>query len=267
MSDHVEPVVCIEDLGPVRRLWLNRPEVRNAQNQEMLDALDIAFRDAESDPNVRVIVIGAKGQHFSAGHDLKQAEAKRSEITVEDRWAFEEKHYFDYCMRIWDCTKPTIAQVQGACIAAGFMVANMCDLVIASEDAFFSDPVTHSMGAAATEVLIHPWVMGLRQAKEFLFTGGRMSAAEAKALGMVNRVVPADQLDEEALVLARRIAEAPPFAMRILKKSLNRSVDVSGMREALSAHFDIHQLSHTSEEYRKTRKAGLSQAILKGARA
>lgn len=268
MSDPADkPALIIEDCGAVRRLWLDRPGARNAQNEEMLNALDAAIREAEEDAAVRVVVIGAKGAHFSAGHDLKQAQAKRSHITVEDRWNFEEKHYFEYCMRIWDCAKPTIAQVQGACVAAGFMVANMCDLVVASEDAFFSDPVTHSMGAAATEVLIHPWVLGLRQAKELLFMGTRLSAAEAKAMGMVNRVVPADRLDEEALAMARRIAEAPPFAMRILKKSLNRSVDVQGLRSALSAHFDVHQLSHTTEEYRKTREAGLSNAILKGARA
>jgi enoyl-CoA hydratase len=121
------------------------------------------------------------------------------------------------------------------------------------------------MGAASTEVLIHPWVMGLRQAKELLFTGGRLGAAEAKAIGMVNRVVPVDQLDAATLALAQQIAQGPPFAMRILKKSLNRSVDVQGLRQALSAHFDLHQLSHVSEEYQQTRRGGLASAITRGA--
>ena len=262
-----EPLLLIEQSGAVRRIWLNRPAARNAQSQQLLDELDAAFEDAKADTDTRVVVLAAKGLHFSAGHDLKQAQAERAEFTVEERWAFEEKRYFGYCMRIWDFPKPTIVQVQGACVAAGFMLANMCDLMVAAEDAFFSDPVTHTMGAAATEVLIHPWVMGLRNAKELLFTGGRLGAVEAKAMGMVNRVVPTDRLDEETMTLAQQVAKAPPFALQILKKSLNRSVDVQGMRQALSAHFDLHQLSHLSEEYRQTKEAGLANALIKGAKA
>ncbi len=262
-----EPLLMIEQSGAVRRIWLNRPAARNAQSQQMLDDLDAAFEDARTDAATRVVVLAAKGQHFSAGHDLKQAQAERAEFTVEERWAYEEKRYFGYCMRIWDFPKPTIAQVQGACVAAGFMLANMCDLMVASEDAFFSDPVTHTLGAAATEVLIHPWVMGLRNAKEMLFTGGRLSAADAKAMGMVNRVVANGSLDDETMVLAQKVATAPPFALQILKKSLNRSVDVQGMRQALSAHFDVHQLSHMSEEYRQSKDAGLANALIKGRQA
>ena len=262
-----EPLLMIEQSGAVRRIWLNRPAARNAQSQQMLDDLDAAFEDARTDAATRVVVLAAKGQHFSAGPDLKQAQAERAEFTVEERWAYEEKRYFGYCMRIWDFPKPTIAQVQGACVAAGFMLANMCDLMVASEDAFFSDPVTHTLGAAATEVLIHPWVMGLRNAKEMLFTGGRLSAADAKAMGMVNRVVANGSLDDETMVLAQKVATAPPFALQILKKSLNRSVDVQGMRQALSAHFDVHQLSHMSEEYRQSKDAGLANALIKGRQA
>lgn len=262
-----ESSLLIEQTGAVRRIWLNRPAARNAQSQQLLDELDRAFDDALADDATRVVVLAGKGQHFSAGHDLKQAQAERAEFTVEERWAYEEKRYFGYCMRIWDFPKPTIAQVQGACVAAGFMLANMCDLLVAADDALFSDPVTHTMGAAATEVLIHPWVMGLRNAKELLFTGGRMTAAEGKAIGMVNRVVPVAQLDEETMALAQRIAAAPPFALRVLKKSLNRSVDVQGMRQALSAHFDVHQLSHVSEEYKATKEAGLAKAIIKGGKS
>lgn len=255
-----------EQIGPVRRITLNRAEMRNAQSQQMLDELDAAFEAARLDSATRVVVLAANGPHFSAGHDLKQAQAERAEFTVEERWAYEEQRYFGYCMRIWDFPKPTIAQVQGGCIAAGLMLANMCDLIVASEDAFFSDPVTHTMGAASLEVLIHPWVLGLRQAKEMLFTGERISAQQAKEFGMVNRVVANDKLGDDTLALAQRIAKAPPFAMQLLKKSLNRSMDVQGMRQALSAHFDVHQLSHMTEEYRRTKEAGLASAI-QGAKA
>ena len=253
--------VLTEQIGPVRRITLNRAEMRNAQSQQMLDELDAAFEAARLDSATRVVVLAANGPHFSAGHDLKQAQAERAEFTVEERWAYEEQRYFGYCMRIWDFPKPTIAQVQGGCIAAGLMLANMCDLIVAGEDAFFSDPVTHTMGAASLEVLIHPWVLGLRQAKEMLFTGERISAQQAREFGMVNRVVANDRLGDDTLALAQRIAKAPPFAMQLLKKSLNRSMDVQGMRQALSAHFDVHQLSHVTEEYRRTKEAGLASAI------
>lgn len=257
----------IEQLGNVRRIWLNRTGARNAQSRQLLDELDAAFDDAEKDEGTRVIVLAARGEHFSAGHDLKQAQTERSAFTVEERWAFESKRYYAYCLRIWDCPKPTIAQVQGACVAAGFMVANMCDLVVASEDAFFSDPVTHSMGAASVEVLIHPWVMGLRQAKQFLYTAQRLTAQEAKEMGMVNKVVARDELDAQAMEMAQRVAAAPPFAVGMVKRSLNRTADSAGFRQALSAHFDLHQLSHMTAEYRATNSGGMSGAIARGAKS
>jgi enoyl-CoA hydratase len=254
-------MIEIEQVGAVRRLWLARPAARNAQNQQMLDELDAAFRAAADDQGTRVVLLGGRGEHFSAGHDLKEAQASRADFTVEERWDYEQVRYFDHCLRIWDFAKPTVAQVQGACVAGGFMLANMCDLVVAADDAFFSDPVTHTMGAVATEVLIHPWVMGLRKAKELLYTGARLTAQEALSIGLVNRVVPRAELDASAMALAQRIAQAPPFALRLLKRSLNRSLDVQGLRQALSAHFDLHQLSHVSEEYQATRRAGLATAI------
>ncbi|MGD9895173.1 MAG: enoyl-CoA hydratase-related protein, partial [Dehalococcoidia bacterium] len=123
--------------------------MRNAESRELLDELDDAVRTATADPAVRVLVFDGKGEHFSAGHDLKQGAAQRANFTVEQRWAYEELYYLEYALRIWDCPKPTIASVQGACIAGGFMVANMCDLIIAADDAFFSDPVCHTLGATA----------------------------------------------------------------------------------------------------------------------
>ncbi|MGE5510772.1 MAG: enoyl-CoA hydratase [Bacteroidota bacterium] len=253
-----------ERLGPIARIWHNRPHVRNAESQRLLDEMDDAVRAAVGDPDVRVIVLAGKGEHFSAGHDLKEAQAKRSAFTVEQRYAYEERRYFEYCLRIWDAPKPTIAQVQGACVAGAFMVANMCDLIVASDDAFFADPVVHTLGAASVEVLIHPWVLGMRRAKEMLFTGERVSAGEAWRLGMVNRVVPRADLDQAVLALANRIAQSPPFALKILKKSMHTTADIVGLRAALTAHFDTHQLSHVSSEFVQIRDRGLAGAIQKG---
>ncbi len=253
--------LTVEHFDSVCRISLAREAARNAQSQQMLDELDDAFARAEKDDSVRVVVLAALGTHFSAGHDLKEAQAKRADFTVEERWDYESKRYYGYCMRIWDFPKPVIAQVQGACVAAGFMVANMCDLVVCSESAYFSDPVGHTLAAAAVEVLIHPWVMGLRRAKEMLYTGEKMDAQEALRIGMVNRVVPEAELEAATLALAQRIAQAPPFGLRLIKRSLNRTADAQGMRTALSAHFDTHQLSHLSEEFRAVSARGLAQAI------
>lgn len=262
-----EQQISIERIDGVARIWLDRAEARNAQSRQMLDQLDEALSAAQRDPETRVVVLAGRGDHFSAGHDLKQAQAERSAISVEKRWEYETERYFQYCMRIWDFPKPTIAQVQGACVAGGFMLANMCDLIVASEDAYFSDPVAHAFGAAATEVLIHPWVLGLRHAKQFLFTGERMPARRAYELGMLNKVVAREELDGAAMALAAHIAKAPPFAMQMVKKSLNRSVEVQGIKSALSSHFDLHQLGHVTDEFRQVNSGGMAEGIKKVAAA
>lgn len=256
--------IIYEEIGAVARIFHNRPDARNAENTKLLDEMDDAVARAAGNPAVRVLVLAGKGAHFSAGHDLKEGQAVRSTFTVEERWAYEQQRYYRYCMNVLDFPKPTIAQVNGACISGAFMLANMCDLLVASEDAYFSDPVVHTISTAAVEVLIHPWVLGMRKAKELLFTGGRLTASEAHRIGMVNHVVPGDALEAETLAIANRIAEAPPFAMQLTKKSLNRTMDIQGLRNALSAHFDTHLLTHYSQEFRAAREVGLHNAIRKG---
>ncbi|MBO9378914.1 enoyl-CoA hydratase [Sphingomonas histidinilytica] len=258
--------ISYERSGAVAVIVQNRPDKRNAQDQRMLTEIEHALGEATRDADVRVIVIGGAGDHFSAGHDLKEGEMKRSNFSVEERWAYEERHYYGLCLRIWDCPKPTIARIQGACVAGAFMMANMCDLIVAAEDAYFADPVVHSMGAAAVEVLVHPWVMGLRRAKEMLFTGERMTAAEAREIGLVNRLVPRAELDEATMALALRIAEAPPFGIRLTKRSLNNGQDLAGFRAALEAHFTAHELSHFTREVGETMARGLGKAVDHGKR-
>ena len=140
----------------------------------------------------------------------------------------------------------------------------MCDLMVASKDAYFADPVCQSLAAASVEVLVHPWVMGMRKAKEFLFTGERISAEEAHHIGMVNRLVERADLEEATLELARKVARTPPFALQLTKRSLNRTADLQGFRNALNAHFETHQLTHVSEETRLIREQGSAAAISTG---
>lgn len=255
--------IIYEEMGPVLRIWHNRPERRNAETEQLLAELDDALARAAKDDKVRVLIMAGKGDHFCAGHDLYDGHEKRSEYTPEQHWVWESEHYLGNALRIWDFPKPTIAQVQGACVAAGFMVANMCDLMVASDDAFFSDPVLHSLGAAAVEVTVHPWVLGTRKAKEFLFTGQRLTAAEAYQWGMINHVVPRAELESTTLQLAERIGAAPPMAIRMMKRSFNRTMDMQGFRNSVMAHFDTHILSSSTKEFKDIVARGMEQSLKK----
>jgi enoyl-CoA hydratase len=253
--------ILVERIGKVCRILHNRPERRNAEGRQLLTELESATQAADSDPDISVIIIGGVGTHFSAGHDLKEAEAERPNLTLEQRWEYEFQHFYKYCVNIFDLRKPTIAQVQGACLAGAFVVANMCDLVVASEEAFFSDPVAQSLGVAGCEVLVHPWVLGMRKAKEILYTGRRFTAAEALEMGMINRMVPRPELEDATLELANQIACAPPFGMQLLKKSLNRTLEAQGFRVALNAHFDSHLMTHYTSGFLEKTAGGLSGGI------
>ncbi|SRR5690554_1453956 len=253
--------ITYEIIGNVARICHNRPHAANAETENLLAELDDALEKARKDDNVRVLIIGGQGKHFSSGHDLMDGMEKRGDFSPEQHWLWESEHYLGNALRIWDFPKPTIAQVQGACIAGGFMVANMCDMLVASDDAFFSDPVAHSLAAASVEALMHPWVLGIRKAKEFLFTGQRLSAQDAHEWGMVNHVVSRDQLEEFTLGLANQIAKAPPIGIRMLKRSINRSADIMGFRNSLMAHFDTHILSTSTKEHFEVAAAGMRASL------
>jgi len=233
-------------------ITLNRPEQRNAQNAALLKELDEAFDKAVADDAIRVIVLKANGKHFSAGHDMapEVIECEPWNTMFDEvantgmlrMYNWEAKHYFGYSRKWRDLPKPTIAAVQGACIAAGLMLAWPCDLIIATEDAWFSDPVLR-MGIGGVEYHAHTWELGARKAKELLFTGGFIDAQEAHRLGMVNRVVPRDSLEEVTMTLARSIAEMHPHALLM---AVNQTLDAQGQHSALSAAFDLHSLGHAN---------------------
>lgn len=251
-------VVTYERRGPIAVVTMNRPDYRNAQNSVMTYALDAAFERAVEDPEVGVIVLAGNGKHFSAGHDLGTP-GRDHHVRYENkaalwwdhvdraggdqRFSRESEVYLGMCRRWREIPKPTIAMVQGACIAGGLMLAWVCDLVIASEDSFFSDPVVR-MGIPGVEYFAHPWVIGPRAAKEFLFTGDRFDADRAKEWGMVNRVVPRDQLTDETMALAEKIAGMPQFGLALTKKAVNQAEDQMGMRTGMDSAFGLHHFAH-----------------------
>jgi enoyl-CoA hydratase len=181
----------------------------------------------------------------------------------DQRYAREMEVYLGMCRRWREIPKPTIAMVQGACIAGGLMLAWVCDLIVASEDAFFSDPVVR-MGIPGVEYFAHPWVLGPRRAKEVLFTGDRFSAAEAHDWGMVNRVVPRESLTAETLKLAERISEMPQFGLALTKRAVNQAEDLMGMRTGMDSVFGLHHFAHAhNAEVSTDSLAGLDARSMK----
>lgn len=253
--------ILYEKSEEIATITLNRPEKRNAQNMRLISELDEACKEAERDPDVRVIIMRGAGPCFSAGHDLSHWSKPASEIDdimdvaavragAEGRTRHEQEMYYDKCLAIRNLSKPTIAQVHGHCIAAGMMLAAMCDIIYASEDATFSNPVVR-MAAASAEILFEPWDLGPRQAKELLFAADTLSAQDACRLGFVNKVVPRESLEGEVMALARKIALTPPVAVSLTKASINRTMDVMGQTNSWQQHFIVHQLAHSTEEARQ----------------
>jgi enoyl-CoA hydratase len=241
-----QPPILYGVNGPVARITLNRPEHANAQDVALLDGLENALRHAADDDQVRVVVLAGNGKHFSAGHDLKELSSLYEGISIQDRYRFELRRYFGYAMAIRDLPKPVVASVQGACVAGGLLLAGMCDLIVAAENAYFADPVVH-FGTPGVEVQMHSWRFGDQLARDLLYTGRRLPAEEALARGVIARVVPLVDLEGATHEIAARIAEADPFALQLTKRTLNRAQDIQGYRVAADAAFDAHQLSHALE--------------------
>jgi enoyl-CoA hydratase len=237
-------LVLYDVADQIATITLNRPEVANAQNPELLHELDAAWTRAGEDPDVRVIILRGNGKHFSAGHDLKAGGGgPPRKYTVQDIYEIEAQQYLGYSLKWRNNPKPSIAAVQGVCIAGGLLLAWPCDLIIAAENAKFSDPVA-AMGIGGVEYHGHTWELGPRLAKEILFTGRAINAEEARAVGMVNRVVPLDELESATRELALEIAKKHPWALRMAKRAVNQTLDVQGFTTAIQAVFDIHQLGH-----------------------
>lgn len=245
-----------EEVGEgVARIVMARPEMRNAQDGRMLAELDDAFQRADRDESVDCAVLAGDGPDFSSGHDLdpdpddelSAAFSEQRAESIEDQLRAEREFYFDHAMRIRDLSTPTVASIHGNCVLGGLMLANVCDLIVASDDAKFVNPSLRHVGTGA-EVVTLPWIVGVRKTKELLWTGDPLYAEDAKELGLVNRVVPRDDLVEETMYLARRIALMPTVALEVTKESMNNVYDEMGQREALKYHFALHQLVHYSSK-------------------
>lgn len=258
MMANWEHILYEEPADAVARIVLNRTASHNAQDTQFLYELNDAYDRATQDERIKVIITAANGKNFSSGHDLRERnqrdmQDKFKPVTTaagyrrngaEGRQAREEEIYTGFCERWRNIPKPTIAAVQGRCVAGGLMLCWPSDLIIAADDALFED-VTVMMGIPGVEYFSHPWELGPRKAKEMLFAGAQINAEEARMLGMVNRVVPRAQLEAETLALASRIALRPSFALKLAKQAVNTAQDAQGRHAAYAAAFAMHHLAHS----------------------
>ena len=259
-----DPLVLIEDLGPVRRLTMDRPQALNALSASLNDALGKAFASAGEDPDVRVIILRGAGRAFCAGYDLSEDAA--GGVLDARHWHEELSHSTRGMLDILDNPKPVIAQVHSYCLAGGTDLMLACDLAVAADDAYFGY-VDVRFGSGVVSMFL-PWVVGVRKAKELLFTGeDRVPADEALRIGLVNRVVPRAELDEATLALAEEIANNEPFVVQTSKRAANRAWDVAGFRAAMAANTELDVMIETAnlparDEFRRiTQEEGLKAAI------
>lgn len=244
--------------GRVVRILLDRPDTRNAQNRGMLVELDDAFRRAEQDDEVRVVILGGVGPLFSSGHDMGSSKARQelaehptyrmngaTRAGTEQMMLQEWHYYFQNTLRWRNLRKITVAQVQGTVYAAGLMLMWACDLIVAADNVSFADVVGTRLGMCGIEYFGHPWEFGPRKTKELMLTGDAIDVHEAHRLGMVSKIFPVDQLEEQTLAFARRIAELPTMTALLIKESVNQTVDNMGFYNSLQACFTLHELNHS----------------------
>ena len=226
-------LVLVEDREAVRFLTLNRPEKLNALSAALVASLSRALGEAARNPTTRVVVIGGAGRSFCAGYDLTEdgptdLEAARASLSAS----------LDHLLEIFDLPQPVIARVQGHCLAGGCDLMMMCDLAVAAESALFGQPEIRFGSAVVAQMM--PWLIGARRAKEHLLTGNdKISATEAEAMGLINRVVPDAALDQETMRLADQLAVADPEVMRLAKRSINASWEAAGFRSALARGVEL----------------------------
>jgi enoyl-CoA hydratase len=222
--------IAVEKIGAVARLILSRPARANALNAAMLDEIGAALDEIEADPGVHALIVTGAGKAFSSGFDLKE-QMERRPAGVE-AWRAVLRKDFDTIMRFWHLPQPTIAAVRGPCLAGACELALACDITVAADDAFFGEPEL-KFGAGIVAMLL-PWVVGPKIAKEIILLGeDRITAARAREIGMVNRVVAAAELDGAALAMAKHIAAIDPNLVKQTKRAINRAFEARNMLEAL----------------------------------
>lgn len=261
--DSAELIIVDEPVERVRRITLNRPEKRNALNNQLRGELIHALQQADSDPAVNVMVIRGAGSCFSAGYDLGDGNVGQPlphfTSPGEGLWP---RHVTETWMGIWDLSKPVIAQVHGYCLAGASELATGCDLVYVAEDAQMGYPAVRF---GVPDMQFHAWMLGMRPAMEMMLTGDPITGTEAARLGWANRAVPVDRLDDHVLSMAERIAKLPSDIVSLNKRAVHRQMEIMGLRTGIRQGTElcslaIHQPSF-GEFIDTVRTEGLTSAL------
>jgi enoyl-CoA hydratase/carnithine racemase len=231
------PLVTYATDGKVGIVALNRPDKLNAITPELKKLLIERFHEADADPATSVVVLRAEGRSFSAGYDIGPNPARAARRGNALAWHESLTDDVRLEMTPWDMRKPVIASVQGHCLGGGCEMVMMCDLTIAADDAQFGEPEIRFSNVGPAMVM--PFIIGLKRARELLYTGDPIDARTALAWGMVNRVVPRAELAAATLKLARRMALISPESLMATKLAINRGADAAGFRNAIRAGLDV----------------------------
>lgn len=257
--------IIVDNPGPyLKRITLNRPEKRNPLSNELRTELFHALETGDQDPDVRVMIIRGAGSCFSAGYDLQSDVRQDQPFYTAGGLANWPRHVVEGFFKIWDLAKPVIAQVHGYCLAGGTELATACDLVYVAEDAMIGYPVVRSISPPDNQ--FYPWIVGLRRAMELMLTGDHMSGSEAAESGFANRAFTAEELEDNVLRIAERVAKTPSDLQQINKRAVHRQMDAMGIRAGIRAGTEMQQLATytaTTQAHLADMREGLTQALSK----
>lgn len=233
-------LVLYETDGPVGIITVNRPDKLNAISPRLMHAWWDALRTAETDESTSVVVLRSEGRSFCVGFDISGAEPEPGQKVYGhdalSRHAMLAEG-LEFMLAHWYLRKPVIASVQGHAVGGGCEIALLCDITIAAADAVFGEPEVRFSDPGPG--LIMPWIIGYKRARELHYLGDLIDAPTALELGMVNRVVPTEELRTETLAYARRMALIAPEALAAAKLGINRGADAAGFRSAVHAGLDV----------------------------
>lgn len=257
--------LLIEDPRPgIRRISLNRPEKRNALCNPLREELFNSLEEADSDSEVRVIVLSGAGSCFCAGYDLSYNNKEDMPYHSSKNDGFWPRHVVEGAFKIWDLSTPVIAQVHGYCLAGGTELAASCDLVYVANDVKIGYPVVRSMSPPDNQIF--PWLMGMRHAMEMMLTGESIDGETAVKQGFANRSFDVDSLGEEVLKIAEKVAKVPSDLQAINKRAVHRQMEAMGMRTGIRAGTEMQALamhSKSTQEHLKELSSGLKEALTK----
>lgn len=264
MVKKLKYLITEEAGGGVKRVILNRPEKRNALSNPLRKELFSTLEEADRNDQVRVIILSGTGSCFSAGYDLSSEVSSDLPYHTSKTDGFWPRHVVEGAFKIWDLSTPVIAQIHGYCLAGGTELAAACDLVYVSEDAEIGYPVVRSMSPPDNQFF--PWLLGMRNAMEMMLTGESISGKEAVEKGFANQSFDLENLPEEVLSIAKKVAKIPPELQAINKRTVHRQMEIMGMRTGIRSGTEMQALamhSKVTQEHLKELAKGLNEALTK----